>query len=217
MSKKNFKLLLLLLLLFIINGFIYFLYKSFDFRFILLIIFPNIALFYGYYFDSKFIKNDYINRILGYLIINIFLILSTIISIVSCLLVIKNLLMLILQCIIVVIALILYVALYSSAKNSKKMIIENKSNSLNYKAWEIDIFSLSGKYKSTDILINKIVDLIKYSPKNSNDSTIIFDKKIKVAIDALLTEEVSEEDMIEVLDYIIKLINQKNQILNLTN
>lgn len=217
MSKKHFKLIVLLLLLFIINGLIFFLYKSFDFRFILLILFPNIALFYGYSFDSKFIKNDYINKILGYFVVYLFLILSTIISIVSCLLVLKNLLMLILQCIIFIIAVILYFSLYCVAKNSKKIEIENKSNVLNYKAWEIDILILRGKYKSTDGLINKIVDILKYSPKNSNDSTIIIDKKIKASIDTLLTEDVSEEDMLEVLNYVIKLINEKNQILNLTN
>lgn len=217
MTKKNFKLVVLVLLLVIINGILFLLYNSFDFKFILLILFPNIAIFYGYVFDKKFIKRDYVNKILGNILIYTYLVLSTLISVITILLTLENLLFVILQCILLLITVVIYFYIYSIAKKSKNITSVDKSNSLNYKAWEIDIVSLKGKYKSADILINKIVDIVKYSPKNSNEATTLIDKKIKVSIDTLLTEDVSEEDMLEVLNYVIKLLKEKNQILNLTN
>ena len=217
MTKKNFKLVVLVLLLVIINGILFLLYKSFDFKFILLILFPNIAILYGYVFDKKFIKRDYINKILGNIVIYSYLILSTILSIIGMFLKLKNFIFIILQCILLLVVIIIYFYIYTVAKKNKKIITVDKNNSLNYKAWEIDIVSLKGKFTSADVLINKIIDIVKYSPKNSNEATILIDQKIKVSIDTLLTEDVSEEDMLEVLNYVIKLLKEKNQILNLTN
>lgn len=217
MKNKSF-LLIITILLFVISNFCYFfIYGQFDVYFFVSIIFSNFALVYSWLLNSKFSKNQKLNKVISIILAHIYFIVSTIITIISLVNRWEYLYIVPVQGVLLIVSCSILFYFITTSRSSSRLYKFDRENNINQKALEIDLLSLKCNDPEVDELIYKVIDILKYSPKNANQATIEIDKKITATASVLQDKTISKDDKLTALNFLIDLINEKNKVLNLTN
>lgn len=188
--------------------------------FIVNILFMNVAFVAVYSVDMLFNKkkDNYVNNVVMSIVAYSYLSLAIIFSILVIVLKASLIFSVIVQLIILLSFFTYFAIVYLFAERERKVFFSDKKKNIEKKSLIMDVESQIGKRNSEiDILLEEIADKIRYMPVQSNKFAAKTDAKIMAGVKLLCNEEMSDADYIETINAVKTLLDERKNILSLTD